>query len=129
MDEHSITIARYALRTFQIRDALGHLYRSLDAPAAAEMRVCRRRHRGHHQQLRLRAVIRVQTREHPETHEVPVDALAPPRQNPIQYLLHCLETGEPVRGPLDPTLCRIGQQIVDTAVESAKQKRTLALLR
>ena len=73
-------------------------------------------------------VVRLQTRDHPETHEVPVDAPTPPYQNPIQYLLHCLATGEPVSGPLSPALSRIGQQIVDTALLSATEKRAFALL-
>ena len=74
------------------------------------------------------SVVRVQTREQPETHEIPVDILNAPRRNPIEYLIHCLETGEPVTGPLSPTLSRIGQQIVDTALVSAREKRTVALL-
>jgi glucose-fructose oxidoreductase len=74
-------------------------------------------------------VIRVQTQAQPETRELPVDTLQAPRRNPIEYLIHCLETGEPVSGPLSPALCRIGQQIVDTAVASAREKRTLPLLR
>ncbi|GAB4468615.1 MAG: Gfo/Idh/MocA family oxidoreductase [Armatimonadaceae bacterium] len=73
-------------------------------------------------------VIRVQTREQPETHEIPVDTLTAPRRNPIEYLVHCLETGEAVSGPLDPALCRIGQQIVDSAALSAQEKRTVSLL-
>ena len=31
-------------------------------------------------------------------------------------------------GPLDPALCLIGQRIVDTAAQSAREKRTLALV-
>jgi glucose-fructose oxidoreductase len=74
------------------------------------------------------SVVRVQTRERPETYEIPVDTLAAPYRNPIEYLIHCLETGEPVTGPLSPVLCRIGQQIVDSAVLSAREKRTITLL-
>jgi predicted dehydrogenase len=73
-------------------------------------------------------VIRLQTLDRPETHEIPVDTLPAPRRNPIEYLAHCLQTGEKVTGPLDPTLCRVGQQIVDSAVLSAAEKRTVALL-
>ena len=61
----------------------------------------------------------------PEAHPYAVDVLASPYQNPIQYLIHALETGEPVTGPLSPALCRIGQQIVDTAVLSAREKRAV----
>ena len=59
---------------------------------------------------------------------VPVDELEPPRRNPIEYVIHCLTTGEPITGPLSPALSRIGQQIVDTAVRSAREKRTVPLL-
>ena len=73
-------------------------------------------------------VVRVQTKDHPDAREIPVDELRPPHQNPIQYLIHCLETGEPVTGPLSPQLSRIGQQIVDTALISAREKRTVKLI-
>ena len=64
----------------------------------------------------------------PPGRDVPVDTLAPPRQNPVQYFIHCLETGEPLHGPLSPEICRIGQRIVDSAVLSALHKHTVRLL-
>ena len=73
-------------------------------------------------------VIRVQTRAQPATEERPVDVLEPPFQNPVQYVIHCIEEDQPIEGPLAPALCRIGQQIVDTAYQSAAQKRTLPLI-
>ena len=72
--------------------------------------------------------IRVQTRQHPEGQDIAVDTLQAPHQDPIQYMVHCIRTGEAISGPLAPDICRIGQQIVDTAFESARQKRTLALI-
>lgn len=72
--------------------------------------------------------LRVQTRAQPVRAKVPVDRVNPPWQNPIQYLVHVMEGGEFERGPLHPEIARIGQQIVDTAVLSAKEKRTLKLL-
>ena len=72
--------------------------------------------------------IRVQTQEHPEGTVVPVDTLQPPYQNPVQYMIHCIATGEPVRGPLSPAMCRVGQQIVDSALLSAREKRTVPLV-
>jgi glucose-fructose oxidoreductase len=72
--------------------------------------------------------IRVQTRDCPEGKTIPVDALKPPHQNPVQHLINHLETGEPLTGPLTPELCRIGQQIVDSAVLSAREKRTVPLV-
>jgi glucose-fructose oxidoreductase len=72
--------------------------------------------------------LRVQTHGNPAGEDIPVDALESPMQNPVQYLIHCLETGEPLRGPLAPAISRIGQQIVDTAVRSAAEKRTVPLI-
>jgi predicted dehydrogenase len=72
--------------------------------------------------------VRVQTRSQPEGYEIPAAPLEAPFANPVQYFLHCLETGVPVEGPLSVETARIGQQIVDTAVRSASEKRTIALL-
>jgi glucose-fructose oxidoreductase len=57
-----------------------------------------------------------------------VDILEAPRQNPVQYIIHCLETGEAVSGPLSPAISRIGQRIVDSAALSALHKHTVRLL-
>jgi glucose-fructose oxidoreductase len=73
-------------------------------------------------------VVRLQTRAKRETYEVPVDMLEPPHNNPIAHFLHCLESGEDFIGPLEPKLCRVGQQIVDSAVLSATEKRTVKLI-
>lgn len=70
----------------------------------------------------------VQTRSKPEGHEVPVDAVASPNRNPIENVIHHLETGAPLIGPLTVEISRIGQQIVDTAYLSAQQKKTLPLV-
>ena len=73
-------------------------------------------------------VVRVQTRERPEGYEVKAEDLKSPERNPVEYLLHCIETGEKVTGPLSIEISRIGQQIVDTAVLSAREKRTVKLV-
>ncbi len=73
-------------------------------------------------------VIRVQTRGAPEGFDVPVDPLTGPNRNPIENVIHSLETGDPLIGPLRLDISRIGQQIVDTAFHSALEKRTLPLL-
>ena len=72
--------------------------------------------------------MRIQTRERPEGFEHPADRLDSPFRNPIEYFIHCLETGRAVDGPLSPAICRIGQQIVDTAVKSASSGRIEKLL-
>ena len=72
--------------------------------------------------------LRVQTVSNPVRAKVPVDEVPQPFQNPIQYLVHCLVSGEKPTGPLDPAVARIGQQIVDTAQISAREKRTVSLV-
>lgn len=71
--------------------------------------------------------VRVQTRSRPEGYDQPVDEIAAPNRNPIENVLHHLETGAPLIGPLSIEISRIGQQIVDTAYRSAAEKRTLPL--
>ncbi|MGE0102423.1 MAG: Gfo/Idh/MocA family protein [Blastocatellales bacterium] len=72
--------------------------------------------------------IRVQTRENPAGYEVPVDVIPAPHRNTVEHVVHCLRTGEPFIGPLTPEMSRTGQQIVDTAVISAAEKRTVQLV-
>lgn len=72
--------------------------------------------------------VRLQDRTHPEGQDIPVDTLEPPRQNPVQYLIHCLESGDPVSfGPLSPGLCRDAQRIMDAARRSAERDEPVAL--
>jgi glucose-fructose oxidoreductase len=72
--------------------------------------------------------VRIQTRSRPEGRSIPVDRVRPPFHNPIAYLIHCLDTGRKVEGPLSPRIARIGQQIVDSAVLSARLGRTVRLV-
>lgn len=74
------------------------------------------------------AHVTVQTRARPEAHVVPADEVSPPHRKPIEYMLDCIATGRAVEGPLSPSLSRVGQQIVDTAVASAREKRTVPLV-
>ena len=72
--------------------------------------------------------VRVQTRTNVKGEELPVDELRAPDQNPIQYVVHCIREGRSVEGPLSPKIARVGQQIVDSAVLSARLKKTVKLI-
>lgn len=72
--------------------------------------------------------VTVQTRDRPQGRSILAPAMEAPRRGPIEYLLHCIETGEAIAGPLDPAVSRTGQRIVDTAFASAREKRTLPLI-
>jgi glucose-fructose oxidoreductase len=71
--------------------------------------------------------IRIQTRERPEGYEMAVDALGFPRSNPVEYVLHCMDTGRPLEGPLSPEISRKGQVLVDCAFRSAYEKRRVSI--
>jgi len=72
--------------------------------------------------------IHVQNREHPEGIDIEVPALESPHRNPVEYVLDCLKNEKPIEGPLSVGISRIGQQIVDTAFQSAKLGKTLPLI-
>jgi len=71
--------------------------------------------------------VTVQTRKIPVAHRISAPAVRAPHQNPVQYLIHCLEKGEPLEGPVSLRISRIGQEIVDAAAQSAKLKRAVKL--
>jgi glucose-fructose oxidoreductase len=71
--------------------------------------------------------VTLQTEDYPEGTEIAVDDLEPPNQNPVQYVIHCLDHDTDLEGPLSPSVSRKGQLIVDAARESAETGSTLHL--
>lgn len=71
--------------------------------------------------------VTVQTRRKPNPFPVAAPAPKPPHQNPVQYLINSLEKEIPLEGPVSLKISRIGQEIVDAAVRSAKLKRAVRL--
>jgi glucose-fructose oxidoreductase len=128
VDEHSVTVCRYAhgLSTIQTRWGTFTDPWILQPQPLCGYVICGTR--GTISSYDYATHIRVQTTERPEGFEVAVDEIAAPFQDPIQYMIHVLEGGAFERGPLDPAIARIGQQIVDTAALSAREKRTVTLL-
>lgn len=127
VDEHSATIARYdsGLSKFETRwGTFSDPWTLQPQPKCGFVIV------GTHGTISsydYESTVRVQTADHPEGKEIPVDELKAPRENPVQYFIHCIATGEEVTGPLSPAISRIGQQIVESAVLSAAEKRTVPL--
>jgi predicted dehydrogenase len=127
VDEHSITIARYesGLSKFETRwGTFTDPWTHQPQPQCGFVLVGTE---GTISNYDYAPTIRLQTRAHPEGEAAPSDVLKPPFQNPVQYVIHCLESGQPVRGPLSPELSRVGQRIVDAAVQSARERRTVPL--
>ncbi len=128
VDEHSVTIARYAhgLSKFETRwGAFTDPWTQQPQPKCGFVLVGTE---GTLSTYDFEKSVRVQTREHPEGREISADRLLAPNQNPIQYVIDCLESGREIEGPLSPRIGRVGQQILDTAFRSAAEKKTLALI-
>jgi predicted dehydrogenase len=128
VDEHSVTIARYesGLSKYETRwgtftDPWAHqpqpkcgfvIVGSLGTISSYD----------------LEQTVRLQTRQHPGGKEFAVDELIAPHRNPVEHFIHHLETGEPLLGPLTTAISRVGQQIVDSAIQSVHEKRTVKLI-
>ncbi len=128
VDEHSITIARYGQALCRFETRWGTF---TDPWVHQPQPKCGFEINGTDGTITnydYEDTVHMQTREHPEGIVLPVDEAAPPMQDPVQYLLDRLERGGPIEGPLSPAMCRIGQQIVDSAVLSSREKRTVDLV-
>lgn len=128
VDEHSITVARYAegLSKFETRwGTFTDPWTHQPQPRCGFVVVGRR---GTISCYDYAPTLRVQTEQHPEGIDVAVDTLPWERQDPLRHLIHVLEGGAELLAPLTPEISRLGQQIIDTAVASAREKRTLPLL-
>lgn len=128
VDEHSITVARYSVGlsrfetrwgtftdpwTHQPQPMCGFVLKGTDGTISS---------------YDYAPQVRIQTLRKPEGQVIAADILKPPFQNPIQYFVDCLRRDREPEGPLSPKICRIGQQIVDSAVLSAKLKKTVKLV-
>lgn len=71
--------------------------------------------------------VRVQTRRRPAGYDIAAPPPKAPHQNPVQFLIHCLEKQVPLEGPVSLKISRIGQEIVDAAVRSARLKKAVRL--
>ncbi len=120
VDEHSITIARYArgLSKFETRwGTYTDPWTHQPQPKCGFVIVGEQ---GTISSYDYESHVRMQDAQHPAGIDVPADPLEPPHQNPVQYFVHCLTNNQPITGPLSPEISRIGQLIVDAAVASAK---------
>jgi predicted dehydrogenase len=129
VDEHSITICRYArgISKFETRwGAFTDPWITQPQPKCGFVIVGSE---GTISSYDFEPTVGLQTRDQPVVRNIPVDTPQPPFRGPVEYVLHAKATGGSIEGPLDPILCRTAQRIVDTAALAAKERRTLALLR
>ena len=128
VDEHSIVVARYAVGLSKFETRWGTFTDPWIHQPQPRCGFVLKGEDGTISSYDYASTIRIQTRSNPAGEDLPVDRLEAPFQNPIQYFVHCINDGCPVEGPLSPALCRIGQQIVDSAVRSARLKKTVPLV-
>ena len=128
MDEHSITICRYARGLSKLETRWGTFTDPWTTQPQPKCGFVVVGSEGTISSYDYEAHVGVQTRAHPVMRQVPVDELKAPFRKPVEYVLHCKEYDLPFEGPLDPALCRTAQRIVDTAALSARERRTLPLL-
>lgn len=128
VDEHSITIARYAQGLSKFETRWGTFTDPWTHQPQPKCGFVIKGSVGTLSNYDYDETVRLQDNDHPEGIDLPVDTLEGPNKGPIAYFLDRLERGEPVEGPLSIEISRIGQQIVDTAYQSAREKRTLPLL-
>jgi glucose-fructose oxidoreductase len=128
VDEHSVTIARYVCGLSKYETRWGTFTDPWTLQPQPKCGFVVVGTKGTISSYDYEKTIRVQTADCPEGATIDVDALAAPNRDPIEYVIDRLETGAPIDGPLSPKIARIGQQIVDTAIQSAREKRTVPLI-
>lgn len=127
VDEHSITIVRYerGLSKFETRwgtftDPWAHQ----PQPKCGFVIVGTD---GTISSYDFEPTIRLQTTTNPKGEQISAHAPPSPHRNPVEQMIACIQSDAEIKGPCSPEISRIGQQIVDAAVESARTKRSVLL--
>ncbi len=128
VDEHSIVIARYDCGLSKFETRWGTFTDPWTLQPQPQSGFVIKGTEGTISSYDYKDTIRVQTREHPEGIDIDVPALASPNRNPVEYFIDCLKNDKPVEGPLSVETSRIGQQITDTAFQSATLGKTIPLI-
>lgn len=128
VDEHSITIARYGCGLSKFETRWGTFTDPWKHQPQPKCGFVLKGSHGTISSFDYEPVVRVQTHRKPAGEEIPADELKPPFQNPIQYLVHCLRHHHAPEGPLATRVARVGQQIVDSAILSARLRTTVTLV-
>jgi glucose-fructose oxidoreductase len=127
VDEHSIVVARYAQGMSKFETRWGTFTDPWTTQPQPKCGFVIAGTEGTISSYDYDGFVNVQTRQRPVAHALAAPPPKAPHQNPVQYLLHCLEHGKPLEGPVSLPISRLGQEIVDAAVKSARLKRTVKL--
>lgn len=127
VDEHSITVARYASGLSKFETRWGTLSDPWTEQPEPRCGFVVRGSEGTITSWDYDEHITLRTRANPRGEKIYAPAPVFPNNNPVAYVLDCLATGREIEGPLSVTISRIGQEIVDAAVESARTGRVVRL--
>lgn len=127
VDEHSIVVARYATGLSKFETRWGTLSDPWTQQPEPHCGFVITGTDGTISSWDYDEYVTLRTPENPAGEKIPAPKLEPPMQNPIAYIIDCLEKSRPFEGPLNPVISRIGQEIVDAAIESARWKRAVTL--
>lgn len=127
VDEHSIVVARYAHGLSKFETRWGTFTDPWTLQPQPQCGFVIAGTEGTISSGDYDAFVTVQTRRRPKAHAIAAPEPKKPHCNPVQYLIHCLDNGEPLQGPVSLPISRIGQEIVDAAARSAASGRTVKL--
>lgn len=128
VDQHSITVARYArgLSKFETRwGTISDPWTQQPIPKCGFIIVGTK---GAISSYDYDDFVSLQTRGSAPPVEIPVHQLPPGKRGAIEYMVDAIRHDRPIEGPLDPEVSLVGQRIIDTALLAARTKRTQALL-
>ena len=128
VDEHSVTVARYENGLSKFETRWGTFTDPWVHQPQPKCGFVVRGTEGTISSYDYESTVRVQTADRPEGYDRPVTPLPEGERNGIEYTLTRIGQNLPIEGPLSPEIARIGQQIIETAIRSSEQNRTVALV-
>ena len=128
VDQHSITVARYACGLSKFETRWGTLTDPWTIQPQPRCGFVLVGEDGSISSYDYDGFVTLQTRAHPEPVQVPAAPMPAGRRGPVEYLLARLADGGPIEGPLDPALSLTGQRIIDSALLSSREKRAVRLV-
>lgn len=127
VDEHSITVARYERGLSRFETRWGTFTDPWTHQPQPRCGFVVKGSAGTLSSYDYDEFITVQTRKCPDGLRIEAPRPVFPFSNPVAYVLDCLEHGREIEGPLSVATSRLGQEIVDAAVESARTGRVVRM--
>jgi len=128
VDEHTVTVARYENGLSKFETRWGTFTDPWVHQPQPKCGFVIRGTAGTISSYDYESTVRIQTKDRPDGYDQAVEPLPEGESNGIQYTLKRLQENLPIEGPLSPEVSRIGQQIIETAIQSIQEKRTVPLM-